>query len=213
MKKRNVLDQEASAQNPNLYNNERSFTQSLDPKPPALNPEADLGVIKPQNPTAPDLDRRKSFSQKTAHPPLPRPPSPRVPLLKKQCESVRTYPLRTSAKALEICGLSTNLMVLRHVIRNILRQEALNVPSVRPIPKKTCPAILRRALKSLPETLSLRWTPHPVIVTIRDNRDYIRVLLYSSYTTITGWGVLLSYPLNCYQLRDARCRPSAGLGV
>ena len=23
-----------------------------------------------------------------------------------------------------------------------------------------------------------RWTPRPVIVTIRDNRDYIRVLLY-----------------------------------
>ena len=37
----------------------------------------------------------------------------------------------------------------------------------------------------------VRWTPHPVIVTIRDNRDYIRVLLYSYYTTITGWGVLL----------------------
>ena len=35
--------------------------------------------------------------------------------------------------------------------------------------------------------------PHPVIVTIRDNRDYIRVLLYSYYTTITGWGVLLTY--------------------
>ena len=33
-----------------------------------------------------------------------------------------------------------------------------------------------------------RWTPHPAIVTIRDNRDYIRVLLYSYYTTITGWG-------------------------
>ena len=33
--------------------------------------------------------------------------------------------------------------------------------------------------------------PHPVIVIIRDNRDYIRVLLYSYYTTITGWGVLL----------------------
>ena len=27
--------------------------------------------------------------------------------------------------------------------------------------------------------------PHPVIVTIRDNRDYIRVLLYSYYTNIT----------------------------
>ena len=33
---------------------------------------------------------------------------------------------------------------------------------------------------------SFRWTPHPVIVTIRDNRDYIRVLLYFYYTTITG---------------------------
>ena len=26
-------------------------------------------------------------------------------------------------------------------------------------------------------------------MTIGDNRDYIRVLLYSHYTTITGWGV------------------------
>ena len=37
----------------------------------------------------------------------------------------------------------------------------------------------------------VRWTPHPVIVTIMDNKDYIRVLLYSYYTTITRWGVLL----------------------
>ena len=29
---------------------------------------------------------------------------------------------------------------------------------------------------------------HPVIMTIRDNKDYIRALLYSNYTTITGWG-------------------------
>ena len=36
----------------------------------------------------------------------------------------------------------------------------------------------------------LRWTPHPVIVTIRDNKDLIRVLLYSSYITITGWAVI-----------------------
>ena len=34
----------------------------------------------------------------------------------------------------------------------------------------------------------IRRTPHPVIVTIGDNRDCIRVLLYSYYTTITGWG-------------------------
>ena len=36
-----------------------------------------------------------------------------------------------------------------------------------------------------------------IIVTIRDNRDYIRVLLYSYYTTITGWGVPLTYYLLC----------------
>ena len=35
--------------------------------------------------------------------------------------------------------------------------------------------------------------PHPVIVTIGENGDNIRVLLYSYYTTITGWGVLLAY--------------------
>ena len=33
-----------------------------------------------------------------------------------------------------------------------------------------------------------KWTPHPVIVTIRDHRDYIRVLLFFYYTTIAGWG-------------------------
>ena len=37
----------------------------------------------------------------------------------------------------------------------------------------------------------LRWTPHPIIVAITDNKDYVRVLVYSYYTTITGWGVLL----------------------
>ena len=30
-----------------------------------------------------------------------------------------------------------------------------------------------------------------MIVTTGDNRDYFRVLLYSYYTTITRWGVLL----------------------
>ena len=30
----------------------------------------------------------------------------------------------------------------------------------------------------------LRWTPHSVIVTIGDNRDYIGVLLDSYYTTV-----------------------------
>ena len=38
-----------------------------------------------------------------------------------------------------------------------------------------------------------RRAPHPVRVTIRDNKDYIRVLFYSYSTTITGWGVLLNH--------------------
>ena len=38
------------------------------------------------------------------------------------------------------------------------------------------------------ELVVFRWTPHPVIVTIGDTRDHIRVLLYSYYATITGWG-------------------------
>ena len=35
--------------------------------------------------------------------------------------------------------------------------------------------------------LGFRWIPDPVIVTIRDNRDYARALLFCYYTTIT-WG-------------------------
>ena len=38
----------------------------------------------------------------------------------------------------------------------------------------------------------IRWTPHRVIVTIRDNNDYVRVLAYPYYSTIAGWGVLQS---------------------
>ena len=55
--------------------------------------------------------------------------------------------------------------------------------------------LLMKPLEDLTNKLTLlylRWTPHPVIVTIMDNRDYIRVLSYSYYTTITGWGVLLT---------------------
>ena len=32
--------------------------------------------------------------------------------------------------------------------------------------------------------------PHPVIVTIRDNKGHIKVRVYSYYTTNTGQGVL-----------------------
>ena len=44
----------------------------------------------------------------------------------------------------------------------------------------------------LGELRACRKDPHPVIVTIRDTSNYIRVLLYSYHTTITG-GVHLSY--------------------
>ena len=40
-------------------------------------------------------------------------------------------------------------------------------------------------------TVCFRWTP-PSNSAIMENRDYIRVLLYSYDTTITGWGVLRS---------------------
>ena len=30
--------------------------------------------------------------------------------------------------------------------------------------------------------------PHPLVRTIRDNKDSLRVLSYSYYTAITGWG-------------------------
>ena len=36
--------------------------------------------------------------------------------------------------------------------------------------------------------------PHSVIVTIRHDKDYLRVLSYSYDTTIAGWGVLLTHP-------------------
>ena len=56
----------------------------------------------------------------------------------------------------------------------------------------SCTKLLALGLMKL-KSLSgyLRRTPHPVIVTIGDNRDHVRVLLYSYDTTITEWGVLL----------------------
>ena len=35
--------------------------------------------------------------------------------------------------------------------------------------------------------------PHPVIVTLRDNKDCTRVLFYCYHSTIAGWEVLLGY--------------------
>ena len=42
-------------------------------------------------------------------------------------------------------------------------------------------------------TVLVKRPPTPVMVTIRDNKDYIGVLFYSYYTTITGREVLLKY--------------------
>ena len=39
----------------------------------------------------------------------------------------------------------------------------------------------------------LGWTPHPVRVTIRDDRDNIKVLVYSYDTTISGRGLSSEY--------------------
>ena len=54
--------------------------------------------------------------------------------------------------------------------------------------KKAC----KQMMNSHPRLkIDLRWTPHPVIVTIRDKKEYVRVLLNPYYPTITGWGVLI----------------------
>ena len=42
------------------------------------------------------------------------------------------------------------------------------------------------AISTTTSRRNLRWTPHPVIVTIADSTDYIRILLSSDYTTILG---------------------------
>ena len=68
-----------------------------------------------------------------------------------------------------------------------------------------------QGLFCLPPRLCLllfRRTPQPVIVTIRDERDYIRALLYSCYTTITRWGVLLSYSSKKMNHRDPNLEAS-----
>ena len=61
--------------------------------------------------------------------------------------------------------------------------------------------------------ICFRWTPHPVIETIGDYRDYTRVLLYSYYTTITGWGVLLYYNLENAEALASRGCCSEGEGI
>ena len=48
--------------------------------------------------------------------------------------------------------------------------------------------------------LHIRWTPQPVIVIIRDHKDYIKDLLHSYYATISGWGVRLSPKFYIYTL-------------
>ena len=45
-------------------------------------------------------------------------------------------------------------------------------------------------LYSLGGEFRVQGTPHPVTVTIMDNQEYISVVLYSYYATITGRGVL-----------------------
>ena len=52
-------------------------------------------------------------------------------------------------------------------------------------------SLLRRWQILWQHTTLIRWTPHPVIMTIRDNRDDVGVLLYSYCTLLQGWGVLL----------------------
>ena len=42
------------------------------------------------------------------------------------------------------------------------------------------------------------------VMVIRDSKEYIRVLLYSYYTTITRWGVLSNYSTGFGEVYDDR---------
>ena len=59
----------------------------------------------------------------------------------------------------------------------------------------------RQALQTLLATQRMReWKRISILYVrrtppIRDKKEYIRILLYSHYTTITGWGVLLNYTI------------------
>ena len=60
----------------------------------------------------------------------------------------------------------------------------------------------------------LRWTPpHPVIVTTRNNKDYIRVPLHSYYTTIYRVGVLPRYARGGLLAALHRCLGQAVRGL
>ena len=109
------------------------------------------------------------------------------------------------------CGPSTSEHCSLHVgnLSTKVSSRIASVPKIRvrtivhwvyigvPFLGGKLPNIKRVARKARSRQEYPRWTPHPVIVTIRDNRDYIRVLLYSYYTTITGWGVLLNISAAC----------------
>ena len=50
-------------------------------------------------------------------------------------------------------------------------------------------------------------------MTVRDNKDYIRVLLYSYYSNITGWGVLLRSTGLRFMVYGTRVSGGWGSGV
>ena len=51
---------------------------------------------------------------------------------------------------------------------------------------KNGPSVYMRSQSAMTGLLILR-TLHPAVETRKDNKVYIRVLLYSFYTTLTGW--------------------------
>ena len=101
-------------------------------------------------------------------------------------------------------GWEARAHVVRSRSRNtVARQQTLGTPVVPDYPSCFGVSLLKLntrkkgiypyyyGVTGKPRTTYFGWIPHPVIVSIRDNKDHIRVVLYSYYTTIAGWGVLL----------------------
>ena len=59
----------------------------------------------------------------------------------------------------------------------------------------------------------LRWTPQPVMVTIRDNSDYIRILVFSCCITITGWGGIQYSILKVVTIHAGSACGTSGMAV
>ena len=82
------------------------------------------------------------------------------------------------------------VVIIKAIIPNItlLARRPRLANSVFLLLEEVCAGTLYLRFPLNPCNLLVRRNPHPGIVTIRDNTDFIRVLLCSYHTNTAGWG-------------------------